>query len=127
MGSRRSNPSVKPGQKNPIDSNTIRSSSLRDCTPRLLQRSTPRGEKSMRRRDFLTGLAVMGGDTTLARLSSAQAPRKMTRVGIATIQPPTGPLWTAFEQRLKELGYAEGENLAVEFIDLNGTVEKELR
>jgi hypothetical protein len=51
----------------------------------------------------------------------------MTRVGIATIQPRTGPLWTAFEQRLKELGYAEGENLAVEFIDLNGTVEKELR
>src|SRR5262245_49286320 len=33
MGSRRSNPSVKPGQKNPIDSNTIRSSSLRDYTP----------------------------------------------------------------------------------------------
>jgi hypothetical protein len=81
----------------------------------------------MRRRDFLTGLAVMGGGTTLARLSRAQAPRKTTRVGIATIQPRTGPLWTAFEQRLKELGYAEGENLAVEFIDLNGTVEKELR
>src|SRR5262245_45347760 len=34
MDSRRSNPSVKPGQKNPIDSNTIRSSSLRDYTPR---------------------------------------------------------------------------------------------
>ena len=51
----------------------------------------------------------------------------MTRAGIATIQPRTGPLWIAFEQRLKELGYAEGENLAVEFIDLNGTVEKELR
>ena|SRR5215467_3201787 len=33
MGSRRSNPFVKPGQKNPIDSNTIRSSSLRDYTP----------------------------------------------------------------------------------------------
>src|SRR5215470_18668214 len=34
MGSRLSNPSVKPGQRNPIDSNTIRSSSLRDYTPR---------------------------------------------------------------------------------------------
>src|SRR5262249_41288156 len=33
MGSRLSNPSVKPGQRNPIDSNTIRSSSLRDYTP----------------------------------------------------------------------------------------------
>src|SRR5262249_14195171 len=79
----------------------------------------------MRRRDFLTGLAVMGGGTTLARLSSAQAPRKMTRVGIATIQPRTGPLWTAFEQRLKELGYTEGESLDVEFIDLNGPIGSE--
>src|SRR6516162_9581921 len=34
MGSRLSNLSVRPGQKNPIDSNTIRSSSLRDYTPR---------------------------------------------------------------------------------------------
>src|SRR6266516_6968274 len=34
MDSRLSNLSVKPGQKNPIDSNTIRSSSLRDYTPR---------------------------------------------------------------------------------------------
>src|SRR5258706_8621865 len=44
MGSRRSNPSVKPGQKNPIDSNTIRSSSLRDYTPSaevLLNQVTP--------------------------------------------------------------------------------------
>src|SRR5262245_46048165 len=36
MDSRRSNPSVKPGQKNPIDSNTIRSSSLRDYTARAM-------------------------------------------------------------------------------------------
>jgi putative ABC transport system substrate-binding protein len=49
----------------------------------------------------------------------------MMRVGIATIQPRTGPLWTAFEQRLKELGYAEGENLAVEFMDLNGPINNE--
>jgi len=34
MGSRLSNLSVRPGQKNPIDSNTIRSSSLRDYTAR---------------------------------------------------------------------------------------------
>src|SRR6516164_5474846 len=41
MGSRRSNPSVKPGQKNPIDSNTIRSSSLRDYTPREADHDDP--------------------------------------------------------------------------------------
>ncbi|MFY9899268.1 MAG: ABC transporter substrate-binding protein [Xanthobacteraceae bacterium] len=79
----------------------------------------------MRRRDFLTGLAVIGSGITTARLSNAQVPRKMMRVGIATIQPRTGPLWTAFEQRLKELGYTEGEKLAVEFIDLNGPISSE--
>ena len=80
----------------------------------------------MRRRDFLTTLAVIGGGGIAStRMSNAQAPSKVVRVGIATIQPRTGPLWTAFEQRLKELGYTEGENLAVEFIDLNGPISNE--
>jgi putative ABC transport system substrate-binding protein len=79
----------------------------------------------MRRRDFLTGLAVIANGIASARMSNAQAPRKMVRVGIATLQPRTGPLWTAFEQRLQQLGYTEGENLAVEFIDLNGSISRE--
>src|SRR6516225_2264328 len=41
MGSRLSNLSVRPGQKNPIDSNTIRSSSLRDYTTRRTYPSAP--------------------------------------------------------------------------------------
>src|SRR5689334_8778688 len=79
----------------------------------------------MRRRDFLTGLAVIANGIASARMSNAQAPRKMVRVGIATLQPRTGPLWTAFEQRLQQLGYTEGENLAVESIDLNGSISRE--
>jgi putative tryptophan/tyrosine transport system substrate-binding protein len=79
----------------------------------------------MRRRDFLTGLAAIANGIAPARMSNAQAPRKMVRVGIATLQPRTGPLWTAFEQRLQQLGYTEGENLAVEFIDLNGSISRE--
>src|SRR6266436_2847376 len=47
MGSRRSNPSVKPGQKNPIDSNTIRSSSLRDYTPSSLLKNPRQNESSL--------------------------------------------------------------------------------
>ena len=79
----------------------------------------------MKRRDFLTSLAVIGSSVASARMSIAQAQRKKMRVGIATIQPRTGPLWTAFEQRLKQIGYTEGENLAVEFIDLNGPIRNE--
>jgi putative ABC transport system substrate-binding protein len=79
----------------------------------------------MRRRDFLTGLAVIANGIASARMSNAQAPRKRVRAGIATLQPRTGPLWTAFEQRLQQLGYTEGENLGVEFIDLNGSISNE--
>ncbi len=79
----------------------------------------------MRRRDFLTSLAVIANGIASAHLSNAQALRKTVRVGIATFQPRTGPLWTAFEQRLKELGYIEGDNLGIEFIDLNGPINNE--
>src|SRR6266516_4078603 len=50
MDSRLSNLSVKPGQKNPIDSNTIRSSSLRDYTaPRLAHRTLSAGGSALSR------------------------------------------------------------------------------
>src|SRR5262249_50078266 len=58
MGSRRSNPSVKPGQENPIDSNTIRSSSLRDYTPSLvLPRPTRANSRLLRRSKDVPGAA----------------------------------------------------------------------
>jgi hypothetical protein len=77
----------------------------------------------VKRREFVTllgGAAAIASSITSARLAHAQVPRQTVRVGIATIQPRTAPLWVAFEQRLKQLGYTEGENLTIEFIDLNG-------
>jgi len=41
----------------------------------------------------------------------------MTRVGIVTIQSPTSPPYVAFSQRLRELGYAEGQNLRLDFVN----------
>src|SRR6516162_2523786 len=65
MGSRRSNPSVKPGQKNPIDSNTIRSSSLRDYTPRSVARCSRARRVSdislQNPADFMTASEVFPG------------------------------------------------------------------
>jgi putative tryptophan/tyrosine transport system substrate-binding protein len=79
----------------------------------------------VKRRDFLISLAVIASGIASARLSNGQALRKMVRVGIATIQPRTGPHWTAFDRRLKELGYTDGENLGVEFVDLNGPISNQ--
>ena len=41
----------------------------------------------------------------------------MTQVGIVTIQPPTSPPFAAFTQRLHQLGYVEGQNLRLHFIN----------
>jgi putative ABC transport system substrate-binding protein len=41
----------------------------------------------------------------------------MTRVGIVTIQPRTSPYYAAFDQRLRELGYVEGKNLALDYVN----------
>jgi putative ABC transport system substrate-binding protein len=61
-----------------------------------------------------------------ARKTAERFAQKLARGWVSRrFNPRTGPLWTAFEQRLKELGYAEGENLAVEFIDLNGPINNE--
>ncbi|HEV2547533.1 MAG TPA: ABC transporter substrate-binding protein [Stellaceae bacterium] len=72
----------------------------------------------MRRRALL--LAIGAALLALPLMSRAQAPAKLVRVGIVSGQPRTEPLWTAFDQRLRELGYREGENLTIEYLDAHG-------
>jgi ABC-type uncharacterized transport system substrate-binding protein len=80
----------------------------------------------IRRREFITllGGGAAASVTYWPLSASAQAPAPMVRVGVATIQTRTAPMWRSFDQRLHELGYAEGRNLAVEFIDLTGTSDQ---
>jgi putative ABC transport system substrate-binding protein len=68
----------------------------------------------MKRRDFFT--LVSGAAASLPFAAHPQQPA-MTRVGIVTIQPPTSPPYVAFSQRLRELGYAEGQNLRLDFVN----------
>ena len=67
----------------------------------------------MRRRDFIKGIV---GSTAWPLATRAQQ-SAMTRVGIVTIQPPTSPPYAAFSQRLRELGYVEGQNLSLDFVN----------
>jgi putative ABC transport system substrate-binding protein len=66
------------------------------------------------RRQFISALG--GAAVTWPLAAHAERP-PMTRVGIVTIQPRPDPLYAAFEQRLRELGYVEGQNLALYYID----------
>jgi putative ABC transport system substrate-binding protein len=69
----------------------------------------------MRRREFITFLGGAAVAWPFAALS--QPVPKHFRIGITTIQQRTSPPYVAFDQRMHELGYVDGQNLAVEFID----------
>jgi putative ABC transport system substrate-binding protein len=65
----------------------------------------------MRRRDFIK---VIAGAWPLA--ARAQQAPKMLRIGTVSAQPKSAPLWMAFERRMAELGYAQGENFTLEIV-----------
>jgi ABC-type uncharacterized transport system substrate-binding protein len=72
----------------------------------------------MRRRDFI----VMAGAAAFAwpHVARAQQAGRLVRIGIVSGQPRTASIWVSFGQRLRELGYREGENLAFEYVDAHG-------
>jgi putative tryptophan/tyrosine transport system substrate-binding protein len=47
--------------------------------------------------------------------SSAQRPEKIPRIGVLPVCNRTDPLWEAFQQGLRDLGYMEGENMRIEY------------
>ncbi|HTR58456.1 MAG TPA: hypothetical protein VMM27_09790 [Casimicrobiaceae bacterium] len=65
---------------------------------------------------FCLALGVGGTGTSFA--ADSRQPVKVWRIGIIANSPPTTPeikrIWDAFEQGLRDRGYAEGRNLVVE-------------
>jgi putative ABC transport system substrate-binding protein len=75
------------------------------------------------RRAFIGTLA--GGLLAAPLAAEAQQARKVYRVGIlSTGNPRSASIFQAFEQRLRELGYVEGQNLAIEFRYAEGKVDR---
>jgi len=68
----------------------------------------------LKRREFIT---LLGGAGATWPLSVRAQQSAMTRVGIVTIQPRSASMYAAFDQRLRELGYVEGQNLALEYVN----------
>src|SRR5712691_4019735 len=63
----------------------------------------------MRRRDLIT---ILGGAAVAWPLAArAQQPARIPRIGILD----DTPMWQAFRQALRELGYIEGQNIAYEY------------
>ena len=70
----------------------------------------------MRRRAFIAGLTVS------ATIQPAQAQGKTARVGLLGNAPI--PAWDAFVEELRELGWVEGQNLAIERRWMRGRTEQ---
>ena len=67
----------------------------------------------MRRREFI---GVVGGAVALPFAARAQQPTNL-HIGIVTIQSRTTPIYAAFDQRLRELGHIEGQNLVTDYLN----------
>jgi putative ABC transport system substrate-binding protein len=68
----------------------------------------------MRRREFL---GFLGGAAAAWPVAARAQRPAMMRVGIVTIQPRTAIIFAAFDKRLRELGYVEGQNLVFDFLN----------
>jgi putative ABC transport system substrate-binding protein len=76
----------------------------------------------MKRRAFL---GVLGGAAACwPHRAVSQSTRKPLRLGMVSQNPRSAPFTVAFERRLQNLGYVEGQNLVVEFIDTHGEVSR---
>jgi putative tryptophan/tyrosine transport system substrate-binding protein len=67
----------------------------------------------VKRREFIT---LLGGATTWTFAARAQQPAKLPTIGyLGSGTPATQTAWlTAFLQRLREMGWAEGQNIKIE-------------
>ncbi len=72
----------------------------------------------MRRREFIALLGVAGAWPLAAR---AQQPPTKLRVGVASVQPRSAPIYAAFLKGMAELGYEEGKNFIFEFVQAPNT------
>ena len=79
-------------------------------------------------RDSTIGMVVLltlGIFCAPLRHAEAQLAQKVFRVGLLSVAHPRSVPWfTAFEQRLRELGYAEGHSLFTEFRNAEGHLER---
>jgi putative tryptophan/tyrosine transport system substrate-binding protein len=77
----------------------------------------------MRRRAFITLLG--GAAATWPLAARAQNSGKIVRIGmLTTANPRSASFIQAFEHRLRDLGYIEGQNMVIDFRNAEGQVDR---
>jgi putative tryptophan/tyrosine transport system substrate-binding protein len=76
----------------------------------------------MQRREFITLLG--GAAATWPVAARAQNSGKIVRIGmLTTANPRSASFIQAFEQRLRDLGYIEGQNMVIDFRNAEGQID----
>jgi putative tryptophan/tyrosine transport system substrate-binding protein len=76
----------------------------------------------VRRRQFIT---LLGGAAAWPLAARAQKSGKIARIGyLSSANPRSMPAFQAFEQRLRELGYFEGQNIVIEYRNAEGEIDR---
>ena len=71
----------------------------------------------MTRRWFIAAALLVG--LAAAAANAAETPTRIFHIGIVAALPRSLPEHVAFEERLRELGYVEGRNLTIDFVQDN--------
>jgi len=73
-----------------------------------------------RRRDFL----MLTGAAALWPLSAYAQQRKVVKIGFLTVKPQVEPHWGLVRSALRDLGYAEGRNLVIDYRFAEGKLDQ---
>ena len=78
---------------------------------------------TIRRREFM---ALLSGTVTWPLTAHAQQPANIPRLCFLTFDPETSRLtrFSAFFQRLRDLGYVDGETITIDYLSADGDGEK---
>ena len=80
--------------------------------PLLLQAARRRGDRMMKRREFIT---LIGGAAAPGRVTArAQQTGRVWRVAVIGAVPPLPEMLSAFREALQQRGWAEGKNLSID-------------
>ena len=77
----------------------------------------------MQRRELIRVIGIAVAALPLA--ARAEQTMKMLRVGTASLVPRSGPIWQAFDQRMVELGYRDGQNYTFDYVNIPKAEEYE--
>jgi putative ABC transport system substrate-binding protein len=72
----------------------------------------------MERREFIT--LIGGAAVAWPLVARGQQPAKMPRIGIVD----DGPIWDHFRQKLRDLGYIDGQNITIEYRSAEGQPDR---